>query len=117
MCLPGIDGICDYDSPYCNVENEYVVAWQDNGEIYSEYFEVLEYEDDAKVFARALESAQSHDTLLFYCEIGHIMFNPKTGKHVETPIDAEHCKHYYDQPVQPPCLARFTPVETDELPF
>lgn len=116
MYLPDVDNVCDYHVP--DIDAQYVVYWQDNGEIYVETFTV--FEDNAEaVFAKALEFAQKHDTLLFCQEVGATFFDPQTGKPVETPIDTLMCKHYYDQPTQPYEYSKwgFTAVDSDELPF
>ena len=129
MCLPGIDGVTDWDSPYrkylleeqCvpDIENQYIVIYQDNGDVYKNVFTVFEDDDYNEVFAKALEFAGSVDTLVFYQECCTEFYNPYTGEPVETPLDAVYCKSYYDQPTQPYQTKKdgFTAVETDELPF
>ena len=106
MCLPGI-------------ENQYIVVYQDNGDVYKKVFTVFEGDDYNEVFADALEFARTVDTLLFYQELYVEFYNPRTGELVETPLDGLYCKSYYDQPTQPYQARKegFTAVETDELPF
>jgi len=129
MCLPGIDGVCDYDSPYAkylveeqyvpDIDANYIVYWQGNGVVYVNVFTVFDGDNGHEVFSKALEFAQKHDTLLFYQELGLEFLSPKTGEPVETPIDSPYTKHYYDQPVMPYENTKhgFKMVETDELPF
>lgn len=127
MCLPGIDGVTDYDSPYRkyweeeqyipDIEQEYIVEYQEDGEIYSECFAVFEGDNEAWAFEKALAFAKSHDTLVFYQEAMTEFFHPKTGERVEEP--AMRGKDYYKQPYQPyqAIKAGFIAIETDELPF
>ena len=114
----------DYAEAYDNaiipeIDNQYVVEYQDNGNIYKEVFTVWDCDNPKRVFAKALSFANNHDTLLFYQELYTEYYNPKTGEPVETPLDASYCKHFYDQPIQPYQTRQdgFEAIDSDELPF
>ena len=99
------------------IEQEYVVQYQVNGEVKKHYFFVHEDDVEEFVFDQALQFAKSVDVLVFYAKIGSMFYNPKTGEYIDEPINTG--KDYYNQPVQPYqyIKAGFYAVDTDELPF
>ena len=108
-----------YDNAAAEIENQYIVVYQDNGDIYKNVFTVFEDDDPDYVLAKALDFANTVDTLLLYQELYTQFYNPKTGEPVETPVDSAYIKHYYDQPIQPYQIewAGLVEVDEDDLPF
>ncbi len=98
------------------IDGQYVLYYQYNGECYYTTFTYYEDEDPQEEFKKALEFSKTHDVLRFFEEPTLAYFNPKTGEEVETPDCGRYCKNYYDQPTQP-YQYNFTAVDIDELPF
>lgn len=104
----------DYYAP--DIESQYVVHYQIDGDCYYRTFTVYEDENPKKELQKALEFAKTHDTIVFYEEPTFWFFNPKTGERIETPDCGRYCKDYYNPPLQP-YQHGFTAIDTDDLPF
>lgn len=101
------------------IENQFIVEYEDDGKVHKMTFPVFEGDSMEKVLQEAVAFSSRENGILLYAEIGSQFYNPKTGEMVETPFTGWHCKDYYRQPEQPYEKIRygFTAVEPDELPF